>query len=242
VKRKMVMTTRTKLIDLGNREIHEVHCEGEPRKMLTRKRLTNLKNGEEEIQQGNNVKEKSIRVQKQKKKKFMKPVQQKFVKQTNPNNSSNQILKNPSNPKHLTNFAKKIILETESNETNELSFATRMMLKMGWNVDKGLGKNSHGMVDFIKVEKKNDKKGIGLKEEKLNHSRKSNPKIETHKNSKSTKKEIKEKMEMKRAKKLFESHLGKGKMVEDDGIETIEYEEWKKETVLNQKEEIEVQC
>jgi hypothetical protein len=241
----MVMTTRTKLIDSGIHEVHEnnIICEGEPRKMLPRKRLTDLKNGEEEIQQGNNVKEKSIRVQKQKKKKFMKPVQQKFVKQTNPNNSSNQILKNP---KHLTNFAKKIILETESNEIKQVSFATRMMLKMGWNVDKGLGKNSHGMVDFIKVEKKNDKKGIGLKEEKLKHSRKSNPNIETHKKSKSTKKEIKEKMEMKRAKKLFESHLGKGKMVEDDGIETIEYEEWKKEknfeSVLNQKEEIEVQC
>jgi hypothetical protein len=49
-----------------------------------------------------------------------------------------------------------------SSKNKQITFAERMMFKMGWNEKKGLGKYSDGITDYIKVVKKNDKLGIGV--------------------------------------------------------------------------------
>jgi hypothetical protein len=189
---------------------------------MVRKKMSSIKNCQKKDEEGKIIKNitKPAKIQKKPSKKL------KFVKQqSDPNSKPKPKPILPSSPKKLTTFAKKIISEIEpkfTNETkNQISFATRMMLKMGWEIQKGLGKNSHGMVNYIKVVSKNDNQGIGLKEEKLKHTRKSNP----------TKKERREKLQMKKAKKLLKQHLKNGNALEvdEDGIEIIDFEQWKME-------------
>ena len=40
-------------------------------------------------------------------------------------------------------------------------FGYRMLQKMGWKEDKGLGKNEEGMVDAVKVKRRGDSEGLG---------------------------------------------------------------------------------
>jgi hypothetical protein len=47
---------------------------------------------------------------------------------------------------------------------NKNNFGYRMMQKMGWKEDKGLGKDLHGMVDNIKVQRRDVGLGLGSEE------------------------------------------------------------------------------
>jgi Pin2-interacting protein X1 len=40
-------------------------------------------------------------------------------------------------------------------------FGFRMLQKMGWKEDKGLGKNEEGMVDSVKVKRRGENEGLG---------------------------------------------------------------------------------
>jgi len=48
---------------------------------------------------------------------------------------------------------------------NKSRFGYKMLQKMGWSEDKGLGKNESGAVDAIKLKKRDD--GVGLGVEKM---------------------------------------------------------------------------
>lgn len=44
---------------------------------------------------------------------------------------------------------------------DKTGFGFRMLQKMGWKEDKGLGKNEEGMVDSVKVKRRGDNEGLG---------------------------------------------------------------------------------
>lgn len=45
--------------------------------------------------------------------------------------------------------------------SDDSSFGSKMLAKMGWNKGSGLGKEQHGSVDFIQVRYKNNANGLG---------------------------------------------------------------------------------
>ena len=45
---------------------------------------------------------------------------------------------------------------------DKTGFGFRMLQKMGWKEDTGLGKNSEGMVEAIKVKRRSENTGIGV--------------------------------------------------------------------------------
>lgn len=44
---------------------------------------------------------------------------------------------------------------------DKTGFGFRMLQKMGWKEDKGLGKNGEGIVDSVKVKRRGDNEGLG---------------------------------------------------------------------------------
>lgn len=44
---------------------------------------------------------------------------------------------------------------------DKTGFGFRMLQKMGWKEDKGLGKNEEGMVDSVKVKRRGENEGLG---------------------------------------------------------------------------------
>lgn len=49
---------------------------------------------------------------------------------------------------------------------DKTTFGFRMMQKMGWKEDKGLGKNESGIVDNVKIQKREIGLGLGMEEGK----------------------------------------------------------------------------
>eukprot|EP01031_Cornospumella_fuschlensis_P030699 gene30699-37095_t len=47
-------------------------------------------------------------------------------------------------------------------KTNKSNFGYRMLAKMGWTEDKGLGKNEDGMSAHVKMKKREDGLGLGM--------------------------------------------------------------------------------
>jgi hypothetical protein len=45
---------------------------------------------------------------------------------------------------------------------NKTNFGFRMLQKMGWNEDKGLGKEGTGITNFVKLSKREDGLGLGM--------------------------------------------------------------------------------
>lgn len=52
--------------------------------------------------------------------------------------------------------------------SDDSSFASKMMAKMGWNKGNGLGKSQHGSTDFIQIRYKNNANGLGFDQLKDN--------------------------------------------------------------------------
>jgi Pin2-interacting protein X1 len=47
-------------------------------------------------------------------------------------------------------------------KSNKSNFGFRMLQKMGWNEEKGLGKEGNGITKFVKISKRDDGMGLGM--------------------------------------------------------------------------------
>ncbi len=45
---------------------------------------------------------------------------------------------------------------------NKNGFGYKMLMKMGWSESKGLGKNEDGIVNSVKIKKRNENVGLGM--------------------------------------------------------------------------------
>jgi hypothetical protein len=75
--------------------------------------------------------------------------------------------------KKLQQYKEKEMVDVELKDTlnkqwkeSKSNFGFRMMQKMGWKEDKGLGKNESGIVDNVKVSKREMGLGLGMEETK----------------------------------------------------------------------------